>query len=275
MITQASFYTYRTTRRGSAELLAEVGQFAGKGDHDQAAVRDIEFHLTRGHEHFNARKYHAALEDYLEARLKIYALLDADAPSTGGGGVVVPVSPGIFDGLLTEVVERVRRFQPVPRPPTPGPVAVIDSPANLAINAFAHLGVTQILPQGRADPGARINAAVALARAGEYQRAETRLNEVLESTGSTNSRLRAAAVENLGIVLASQGATARAAARFDEAARLYQSLGTPADAARVQESHGAMLANTGDVDGAIGALERARAAYESAATVGRSAGVVR
>ena len=60
MITQASFYTYRTTRFTSTELIAQVGQLTGKGDHDQAAIRDIELYLTRGHEHYNARRYHAA-----------------------------------------------------------------------------------------------------------------------------------------------------------------------------------------------------------------------
>lgn len=270
MITQASFYTYRSTRFTSGELLAEVRQLTGRGDHDQAAIRDIEMYLTRGHEHFNARRYHAALKDYLEARLKIYALLDADAPSTGGG-IVVPVNPGIFDGLLTEMVERVRRFQPVPRPTLPGPV--VNPPVNVPVTAFSNLGVTQIRPQGAQDPGARINAAVGLARAGDFQRAETQLNALVDGGGVQNQRLRAAALENLGTVLAHQGATDRATTRFHEAARLYDSINSPADAARVEENRAAMLANSGNVDGAISALGNARARYESAAAP--AAGVAR
>lgn len=266
MITQESFYTYRTTRFTSTELLAEVRQLTGRGDHDQAAIRDIELYLTRGHEHFNARRYHAALKDYLEARLKIYALLDADGPSTGGG-TILPVNPGIFDGLLTEMVERVRRFQPAPRPPLPGPV--VNPPVNAPVTAFSNLGVTQIRPQGAQDPGARINAAVALARAGDFQRAETQLNALVDGGGVQDQRLRAAALENLGTVLAHQGATDRATTRFNEAARLYDSINAPADAARVEESHAAILANSGNVDGAIAALGNARARYESAAA-GRS-----
>ena len=272
MITQESFYTYRATRFTSTELLAEVRQLTGRGDHDQAAIRDIEMYLTRGHEHFNSRRYHAALKDYLEARLKIYALLDADAPSTGGG-IIVPVNPGIFDGLLTEMVERVRRFQPVPRPPLPGPV--VNPPVSLPLTAFSNLGVTQIRPLGAQDPGARINAAVGLARAGDFQRAETQLTALVDGGGVQNQRLRAAALENLGTVLAHQGASDRASTRFNEAAGLYDSINAPADAARVEESRAAMLANTGNVDGAIAALENARARYESAALGRSSTGVAR
>jgi tetratricopeptide (TPR) repeat protein len=266
VITQASFYTYRTTRLTSPELLAQVRELTVKGDHDQAAIRDIELYLTRGHEHFNARRYHAALKDYLEARLKIYALLDADAPN--GGGPFVPVNPGIFDGLLTEMVERVRRFHPAPRPPLPGPV--VNPPVNLPLSAFSNLGITQVRPQGTQDPGARINAAVALARAGDVQRAETQLMALLDGGGLENPRLRAATLENLGTVLAHQGAPDRATTRFDEAARLYESIDAPADAARVEESRAAMLASSGNVDGAISALESARTKYESAGT-GRGA----
>jgi tetratricopeptide (TPR) repeat protein len=268
MVTQSSFYTYRNIRVPSDELRLEVLRCGTIGDHDQAAVREIELFLTRGHEHFNARRYHAALKDYLEARLKIYALLDVDAPS-GGGGFTPPVNPGIFDGLLTEVVGRIKRFEPVPVPPKPGPVDGIAAPPNSPISAFSHLGVTALKPQGREDPAARINAAVDLARAGEYQRAETRLNEVIDAVGENRS-LQAAAVENLGIVLAKQGETARAAQRFTEAAGLYQGLAQPADAARVHENHGNMLAGSGDIGGAIDALDRARAEYESAARITRS-----
>jgi len=148
MITQSSFYTYRNIGVPAADLLLEVQRCATIGDHDQAAVREIELLLTRGHEHFNARRYHAALKDYLEARLKIYALLDADAP-TAGGGFTLPVTPGIFDGLLTEVVGRIKRFQPIPLPPKPGPVDGVTGPPNSLISAFSNLGVTALRPQGR------------------------------------------------------------------------------------------------------------------------------
>ena len=269
MVTQSSFYTYRNVRLSQAELAAEIKRCGTIGDHDQAAVREIELALTSGHEHFNARQYQAALKDYLDARLKIYALLDADAPS-GGGGLPLPVNPAIFDGLLTEVVGRIKRFQPLPVPPKPGPINVVTS--NASFVTFSHLGVTALTPIGRDDPGAQINAAVDLARAGEFERAESRLNEVIDVVGENRS-LRAAAVENLGIVLANQGQTARATERFTEAARLYQELAQPTNVARVHENQAAMLAGAGDIDGAINALDRARVEHESAAGTNTRASV--
>ncbi|MCA1578351.1 MAG: hypothetical protein LC794_13425 [Acidobacteria bacterium] len=280
MVTQASFYTYRNIRTFPADLLLEVDKYTASGDHDQAAVREIELFLTRGHEHFNARRYHAALKDYLEARLKIYALLDSDAP-TGGGDHTFPVTPDIFNDVLAEVVQRVKRFQPEPRPKKPGPVIALPGSPSTSIGAFGHLGVTTLAPQGREDPAARINVAIDLARANEFQRAESQLTEVIDTVGAENRPLRAAAVENLAVVLARRGETARAVQRFTEAADLYQQLGQPADAARVHENHGAMLARSGDINGAVGALKRARAGFESAAgtrpgaiTVARSAAAI-
>jgi tetratricopeptide (TPR) repeat protein len=255
MVTQSSFYTYRNIRLSPADLMLEVTKYTASGDHDQAAVREIELFLTRGHEHFNARRYHAALKDYLEARLKIYALLDADAPS-GGGDLPLPVSPDIFNGVLAEVVGRIKRFQPAPRPLKLGPVVQLTSAPNSSISAFGHLGVTALVPRGSDNPIAQINAAIDLARAGEHQRAESQLTEVLEVVGAENGPLRAAALENLAVVLARQGERERAAQRFTEAADLYQKLGQSADAARVHENQGAMLAGSGDINGAIAVLDR-------------------
>ena len=276
MVTQSSFYTYRNIRTSPADLILEVDKFTKSGDHDQAAVREIELYLTRGHEHFNARRYHAALKDYLEARLKIYALLDADAP-TGGGDFPFPVNPEIFNGVLAEVVQRIKRFQPIPVPPKPGPVITLPGQQSFPITAFSHLGVTTSIPQGRENPAAQINTAVDLARGGEFERAESQLTAILDTVGAEDRPLRAAATENLAIVLASRGETARATQRFTEAADLYQALARPADAARVHENHGAMLARSGDISGAIGALERARSGFESAAGIARSgaAGITR
>jgi hypothetical protein len=164
MITQESFYTYRTARKPTTELLAEIGQLTEQKDYDQAALREIELHLTRGHEHFQARRYHPALKEYLQVRLLIYRLLDPDAPDHGGIDVVPPVRPEFFDRLLSEVVGRVGRFHPPPRPAIPGPVVAVDPPPDLPIGALNRLGVTVPGRAGRADPAARIDPGVDLAR---------------------------------------------------------------------------------------------------------------
>lgn len=270
MIFEAMFYNYRMTPRPSAIIATELDRLRERGEKDESAVREIELALTRGHEHFQARRYRPALRDYLKARDLIAALVRPRRPGRPGAWVDNPLSVDQAELLIAEMAERLRRFAPW-RPPSPDPVELAEPPSTW--RPWDDLGVSAPGP-AEGTPAMRIGTAVGVARTGRLGTSRELLGQVIDELGDDVSADRAAALENLGVVEAMDGKPDAAMRYFERAEADYQALQDPGALGGALENHAGALVASGNVNDAIDRLGQAAAAFDRAVAQGGQAGLI-
>lgn len=229
---QAAFYMYRHIRVPSAQLEAEIAGLLAEGDQYGAKVREIEQHITRGHEHYNARRYQPALDEYLQARALINSMVV--------GSPVPPKLPpehllpgDLLDHLVIEVADVLPRLPVDPDWVTRPPASGFQLPHDSFTGATLQLG----LSAGAEAVGSRawqVNEAVSFARVGRLNEARELLERVLDA-GSEMDVTTATAFENLGAVFAAEGEHDRADSMLKRAEAGWRALGLADRAAAIRD----------------------------------------
>jgi len=267
MVYQENFYTFQNIRKNSQELRVEIEGLIEIQDFDQALLREIELHLTLGHEHFHAKRYQLALKEYLLAQGLIYKLLEPEAPVYPGIKTETFVKVDHFESLIFEIIERLKRYKEFthyPFPPIIDPIDPIDPSPEVILTHLHGLGISAPEPTPN-DPMRQINIAVELAKAGQFERSVTILTEVLVQIGEEQTYAHALAEENLGIIFSQTGKMGEAQKSFQTAISIYTTLNMSKELGGALENQAAMWSLSGNVAEAIGSLNGARQTYEAAA----------
>lgn len=267
-----TFYEYRLIRQPSSVLWGTFVDLVANDEVAAAETTKIEYHLTRGHEHFNKGQYAPALHEYKTAEALIYKLLQPtfnpnlvygeDIVLTVDQDFVTPLVGTVFE-LLDHTPDTIVDFEVVPRVAT----STLVDPTLVEYNGFGL--ATERRTQLAADAadtirlGDRFVMANQLDEAiGQYEHAI----ELLETDPSPD--IDAALRLSLGTALASTGDLAGAAKQLDDARRRFEQLGHRAQAGRASEVLSEVHIERGRFDDAATTLDAAAALYKAAAQHG-------
>lgn len=262
----STFYTYRLIRLASHELWNVYSTYVDNGEHAAAQVAEIEYHLTRGHELFHARKYHAALTEYQTALALTYKLL---RPT---------FNPNTVHGLDIEIAVRAELFEPLlstafliaDRTPDTLPPTIVNPPVPVTpfiderLQRYDGLGLATVSAAAINIP--EVETAIRLGdqyhAAGQFDEAIPHYSQALGAlTGSEHVALRAAVQHNLGVARAQTGQFAEALTQLDAARQTYEQAGESVAAGHVAENMASVYTQAGRYRDARSSLDTAEQYY--------------
>ena len=270
MVYQENFYLYHTARLPAAQLRDEMVDLQRLGDNPASRNAEIEYHLALGHEHYQHRRYVAALREYKLALGLIYRTV---APTyqpvlTLGDDIRLSTAPELIDPMLEVLLEGLARSSDTFPPIVIGPKDTLDPLINPDLRDYATLGVETIPsvvdgPEGLLD---NIRHGDDYSQAGQFEQAAQSYSQALDGLGAEGSpAVRADLQHNLGLALGELGQMDAALSQLDEASKTYAQVGDAMSRGIVHENIAALHTRAGSYGAARVALDTAESHYASAA----------